>query len=122
MYYNMYIPKQVMNGFAYLDANTPQESIVMTGGYMGVLIPSFTHNKTANGHPTMTFDGLQKGQEMYTYFAQSDAAAAKNVLAKNHVDYIMYNLDTNPVDENFTNKLGMKKLFQEDRIAIYKVN
>ncbi|KKR32887.1 MAG: hypothetical protein UU37_C0007G0012 [Candidatus Gottesmanbacteria bacterium GW2011_GWA2_41_12] len=119
--YNIYIPKDIFPAFAWLDRNTPENSVVLSQGYMGNLIPAYAHNKVVVGHPTLTYKSAEKDQEVGKFFRQDNMIFSKNMIDKYNVSYIFFSLDTPPPNEEFLKTLGTKEVFASEKLRIYEV-
>lgn len=119
--YNFYIPNTVMDGFRWLDSNTPKGSTVLAGGFFGAIIPAFTHNYVVVGDDMKTYLMYKEQDDMLTFFRQTDPKVGKEILEKYRVRYVFYSLDTDPPKPEFVQPLGMTEVYAKDRVVIYKV-
>ncbi len=119
-YYNLFIPNDIKDGMNWLDKFTPKESVVLSGGFFGNIIPAFAHNRVVYGHPANTFQPDKKMKDTDIFFAQNDLREAKNILSKYHVNYVFYSKDTDPPNENFTSSLGFNLIYQNPQVVIFK--
>jgi hypothetical protein len=120
--YNVYLPNPLIQGMQWLDAHSPKESVVLAGGYFGLIVPAYTHNTMVNGHPQKTYDPGVKSSDMMTFFSGKNINYAAQVLKKYHISYVFYAYDTDPPPQNYINELPWKKVFESDRVIIYKIN
>ncbi len=118
--YNFYIPNTVMDGFRWLDRNTPKGSTVLAGGFFGAIIPAFTHNYVVVGDDMKTYLMYKEQDDMLTFFRQTDPTVGKEILEKYTVRYVFYSLDTDPPKPEFVQPLGMTEVYAKDRVVIYK--
>lgn len=119
--YNFYIPDPVMEGFAWLDKNTPKGATVLSGGLFGSIIPAFTHNYVVFGDDTKTYQMEKEHADMLTFFSQSDPAKGREVLDRYNVAYVFYAFDTDPPNPAYIANLPLTQVFFKDRVVIYKV-
>lgn len=121
-YFNVFLPDDVKQGLSWLDKNSAEESVVISGGYMGVIIPAFTHNRMVNGHPKNTYLPADKTTDILTFFAAPDVATCAKILAKHHVSYVFYSYDTAVPGDKFLENMGVSKVFDSPVTKIYKTN
>lgn len=119
--YNNYLPKEMIEGIKWLDYYTPKESIVLAGGYLGNIIPAYTHNRVVYGHPANTFNSAQKHADIIVFFSQKDKEAVLNILKKHKVSYVFFSLDTDPPKEEFIQYLNLEKIYENEKVKIFKV-
>lgn len=119
-HYNVYLPNGLLDSFSWLEKNTPKESVVLAGGYIGNLIPAFTHNRVVYGHPANTFAASQKISDAYVVFNQTNLEEARVVLVKYNVSYVFFSLDTNAPGENFVHALNLTKVYENDKVKIFR--
>lgn len=112
----VYIPKQYMEAFAFLDNKTPTQSMVLAPQHISTMIPAFTGNRVVWGHPLMTMNSMQKSRDINTFYSARDAQAQERILAEYHVSYI---LEIGPTD--ILEKLPLKEIFRNLRVTIFQV-
>ncbi len=120
--YNVYLPNEVVSALAYFNKYTPADSVVLSQGFMGNLVPAYAHNKVVAGHLTNTYQMAEKNAEVDAFFRQNDPATAKKLIGKYQVKYVFYSLDTDPPKEDFIRGLGFLEVYQTGRIHIFKVS
>ena len=120
-HYNVFIPKQVLSAFQFLNTTTPADTVILSQGFMGNLIPAYSHNKTVRGHPNASYNYDQKDGELGHFFAQEDLNFARELLDKYNVDYVFFSLDTPPPNEKFIKDLGLERIFSNEAVSIYRV-
>jgi len=120
-YYNQFLPKNLLSAFAWLNTNTPANSVVLSQGYMANLIPAYSHNKAVTGHPNFTYDFNGKNQEISKFFVQNDPQFSEKFLEKYKISYIFFAQDTPPVNPDFVNKLSLKKTYSNEYVSIFEV-
>lgn len=121
-FYNQFIPKDIMSGMIWLDENTPKESVVLSGGYFGNIIPAFTHNRVVYGHPANTYNAGEKIADTNLFFGQKDLREDRDILRKYNVSYIFYAPDTSPPMADFISALPATIVFEKSGVKIYKVD
>lgn len=119
-HYNIFIPKSVLSSFQFLSTSTPADSVVLSQGFMGNLIPAYSHNKTVRGHPNASYNYDQKDGEIGRFFSQEDINFSRNLLNKYKVEYVFFSLDTPPPNEKFLNDLGLERIFGNEAVNIFK--
>lgn len=117
--YNIYLPREYMTGFDFLNTHTPKESVVVSGAHLGLIIPGFTHNRVLFGQPVLP-DALNKENLTNTFLAQNDSAFATAFLHDYHIDYLFFADDTGNPNDAFLQQIGAKPVFRNTRIAIYQ--
>ncbi|MCJ7740652.1 hypothetical protein MUP32_05070 [Candidatus Microgenomates bacterium] len=118
--YNVYLPNEIVTALAYFNKYTPVDSVVLSQGFMGNLVPAYAHNKVVAGHLTNTYQMAEKNAEVDAFFRQNDPASAKKMIEKYQVKYVFYSLDTDPPKEDFIRKLGLLEVYQTGRVHIFK--
>ena len=119
--YNVYLPNEIVTALTYFDKYTPVDSVVLSQGFMGNLVPAYSHNKVVAGHLTNTYQMAEKNAEVDSFFRQNDPASAQKLIEKYQVKYVFYSLDTDPPKEDFIQKLGLIEIFRAGRVYIYKL-
>ena len=119
--YNVYVPQEVFAAFGYLNEKSPQESVVVSGKFLGGMIPAFTHNRSVLGHPANTYNMADKEHDVDLFYRQNDPVFARQFLAKYTVSYVVYYFDSPSVINEFVQALGLKRVYQNPRIEIYEV-
>ncbi len=118
--YNIFIPEKVIEAVSWLEKNTPYQSVVLSGGYFGTIIPAFSHNRVVFGHPANTYDSWHKNQQINQFFSQTDTDVAAAILKQYQVAYVFYSLDTDWPKADFISKLNLRKIYENEKAAIYK--
>lgn len=121
-YYNKYIPNQIFDGINWLSGNTKKEEVVLSGGFFGNIIPAYTHNRVVYGHPANTYDSAQKSTDVNLFFSQKDPEIALDILQKYNVSYVFFSLDTDSPNDDYTNLLKLEKVFENDKVKIYRTD
>lgn len=121
-YYNVYLSRDLLAAFSFLDLSTPKKSVVLSGGYIANLIPAYAHNKTVHGHPTQTYQAQEKDVEAIRFFAQDDVEFSRNLLQKYRISYVFFAQDTPPPRPDFIDALGLSKIYSNTLVTIYKTN
>lgn len=119
--YNRYIPNEVISSFSYLEENTPKESVILSGGFFGNIIPAFTHNRVVYGHGVDTYLPDKKHSEVDTFFSMKDTKFSEDLIKRYNVSYVYYSLDTDPPKDEFIISLNLIKIYANSKVQIYKI-
>lgn len=119
--YTDYLPRNQMDGFAWLDKNTQDSAVVLAGGYTAAPLIAYTHNSVVYMDDLTTYNGEVKKAEMLKFFSQSDVNESRNILQKYKVDYVFYSFDTDYPKDEFIKQLPLEKKFESGRVVIYSV-
>ncbi|OGG21949.1 hypothetical protein A3D03_03045 [Candidatus Gottesmanbacteria bacterium RIFCSPHIGHO2_02_FULL_40_13] len=120
--YNIYLPREVVEAFKWLDENSPDKSIVLAGGFLGNVLPAYTHNKVVYGHPANTYAPAQKMEDAYRVFSPQNDTDAPAILKKYSVSYLFYSRDTDPPRQDLIEKWHLQKVFSSSSTSIYEKN
>lgn len=118
--YNTYLPNEVIDSFVWLDKNTSHKASILAGGFLGNIIPAFTHNKVFYGHPANTYQADTKLYLAYQIFSGQDAALAKKISQQYGLSYIYYSLDTDLPTQKFLQETNLKLVYQNAKVRIYR--
>ena len=121
-FYNIYVPNDIMKAFKWLDKNSPDKSVVLAGGFIGNLIPAFTHDKVVYGHPANTYASTKKKEDAYLVFSPKNETDRPAILKKYSVSYIFYSRDTDAPRQELIDKWNFKKVFNSLSTSIYEKN
>lgn len=93
--YNVYAPRSLVGAFEFLDRNTPDRSVVLSGEYVGSMIPAFTHDRTILGRNDNARDYYQKQKQAFDFLNGKMAQEeAKMFLQKYKISYLLLGMDT----------------------------
>lgn len=120
--YNIYLPKEVMEAYKWLEKNSPDKSVVLAGGFLGNVLPAYTHNKVVYGHPANTYAPAQKMEDAYRVFSPRNDTDAPEILKKYSVSYLFYSRDTDAPRQELIEKWNFKKVFYSLSTSIYEKN
>lgn len=121
-HYNIYLPKSSLQTFDYLDKNTPDESVVLTGYYFGELLPAYTHNRVYKGTPDQTYDYNNKIIQFTKFYNnQMNPEEVKNFIKKGNISYILFGPDTGSPEAVISRLPFVKLLYQNKNNYVYKV-
>lgn len=117
---NVFVPKSVVEAFNWLDKNSKDESVVVTGYFSGNLLPAFSHNKVMFGH-----EGAYKGKErwdetMIIYYSNSTPQQIREVLDRENVRYILFTPDIISYEQTkLSNVNNIRLVFSNSTSSIY---
>ncbi len=120
--YPYYIDKSIMKAISWLDNNTDNNDIIFSSNETGNFIPGRSGNTVYLGHWAQTIDYLNKLNIAKSIFSGTYThKELDNFFHQNNIRYILYS--------NFERELGegldfstYQKVFEENSVAIYKVN
>lgn len=123
-YFNVYVPKTLVETMLWLDKNTPDESVVLAGYYTGNMVPAFSHNRVVFGHDFATYQARDRLKDMaMVYSKDTSSEQLKEILARNHVSYIFFSPETPTFSQTNLNQLdNLRLLFSDSGIVIYQMN
>lgn len=122
-YYNVFIPQDFLSALTYLERNTPQESVVLTGELMSSVIPAFTHNRVILGRGDVVTGYDQKLAGMYAMFGADPApAAVRGYLNRYRVHYVIFGTDTPGFCPVYCTYPFLKAVFYEGNVMVAKVS
>lgn len=120
--FNIFIDREIMDGFAWLDKNTPYESVVVTGPYTSLMLPSYTHNRVHSGYRDVNFDATNKEKEQDMIFKYQQVDEIKKTLAKYPIRYIFTCYDAPAPDKSKVTQLGLTEVFHNNVVTIYQTS
>lgn len=85
---NIYYTQGEAQAFAWIDAQTPPDSLILAAPATGLLIPAHTARRVIYGHPFETVNAEAEKAAVEAYFAAPDSA----YLVARQVDYVFYGL------------------------------
>ena len=117
-YVNIYIPKPVMEGVAYLAASIPPYSHVLTTFFTGMYIPSYTYASVYVGHELLSPNSEDKLWFSLAFFNGTMALdEARRFLKDNTIEYVFWNVPESP--SRYSDIL--EEVFQNNSVMIFKV-
>lgn len=120
--YNIYLPAEVMEAYKWLEKNSPDKSVVLAGGFLGNVLPAYTHNKVVYGHPANTYAPAQKMEDAYRVFSPRNDTDAPAIFKKYSVSYLFYSRDTDAPRQELIEKWHLQKVFSSSSTSIYEKN
>jgi hypothetical protein len=87
----IYVFGDELAAFRWLNENAPDDSLVMAAPDTGLLIPAYTSSRVLYGHPFETVAAEARITEVRSFYSGAmGAEAARNLLASEGVDYVLY--------------------------------
>ena len=121
-YINIYIRQPLLEAFAWLDKNTPPESVVVAPYFTANMLPAFAHNKVVFGHDFVTFQAAEKLKEVnFIYGEGTDPQKIKEILGRWGVKYILFTPESPPLEKTGLAKINLKLVFKNSENQIYEV-
>lgn len=102
--------------------DTPNDSIILSGGFMGNVIPAFSARQIFLGHNHETVQFGKKELELVNFFKNDIDQGIETFLKDNGIDYLFFGIEEkrianfNPDEEDF-----LEKVYQNEIVTIYKV-
>ncbi len=122
-YFNIFIPRSLVEAYLWLDKNTPEESVVATPYFTANMLTAFAHNKVVYGHQFVTFKAPERRQDIEAIFAkETSPAQIEELLKKDQVDYLLVSIEQPLPSTNLSQIKGLKKIFDNQENQILKVN
>ena len=119
-YFNIFLPKELFPVFDYLNRNTKPEEVVLSGNYLGSLIPAYTHNRAVVGHPENTYHLSEKIKDMNALYKQDDPSVGQMIINKYHISYIVFSLDAPSPNSTYTSNLHLQLVYQNTKLSLYQ--
>lgn len=122
-YFNVYIPEHLRNTFLYLDAHTPEDSMVLAGTSVSGMIPAFTHNRVLMGHESNTPDFLNKLTRAISFYQRKlSEEEMRQFLQEYHIEYIVFGIDAPTWQEvEYNSMTFLKPVYTNGPITVTKV-
>lgn len=122
MYYNLYPPKDLYNGFLWLRNNTKIDDIVLSHYPLGNLIPAFAGNTVYIGHLISTYNREQKIREVESFYktTMSEPEAYK-FLKDRGIKYVVWSFDEWAQGGNPGKYKFLKLRFNNPVILIFEI-
>jgi hypothetical protein len=117
-----YLASSQVDGFGWLKANTPTDTIVLSERVIGNFIPAYTGRKVYYGHSDLSSQAEEKKEALLWFFdgTQGSVQEKKQFLRANSVDYIYYQKkDAN--DDWLIRQSFAEKVFDEGLTVIFRV-
>jgi len=123
-YFNIYIPKSVIETFNWLDKNTPDESIVVANYFTSNMLPAFSHNKVLFGHDFVTYKAAQRLEEVKAVFnPKTPANQIREILRRNKVDYLLVSPEGGGLEwTNLKNVDGLELVFSNLQNFVFRIS
>jgi hypothetical protein len=107
--------------FAWLEANTPEDSLVLAGIENGNRLPAFADVRVLYGHPFETPHAETSLQNIVTLYTWRDSAeAGLDLLRSNAVNWVLYGPREQELGEPTWLEI-LPLVFEQDNVAIYEV-
>ena len=121
--YFIFLPVDSYNSFRYLNMNTPRDSVVLAGYYMGKVLPAYTHNRVYIGRDDLTYDYQDKLVKFTDFFSNKmTEEEAKDFFEDGNIKYIYLGPDTgNTPDEFISGYKSVKLIYKSGINYIYQV-
>lgn len=120
--YFVYIPTSTIESFAFLDKNTPPESVVLGGYFMSQALPAYSHNRVFFGLKDRTVDYSMKIEEMTKFFSNTySSSEVTDFVRRRNIAYILFGPDTPRPEATSLSKLSTKILYQNGSALVYQV-
>jgi hypothetical protein len=121
-YFNIYIPDYLTRTFAYLNKQTPNQSVVLAGATVSYMIPAFTHNFVFIGQGDSVPDYPARVMSVVNFFNQQmDPDTMKTYLYSHHISYILFTIDAPAYDGNFPKLPFLKEVYSDGFSSIVRV-
>lgn len=118
--YRVYVPVGKMQALAYLDANTPTESVVLAPYHWGVLIPAFTGDRVVAGHKLFTYEFSKKMEDIDRFYRTTSQKKMEDILEQYRVSYIVGDPVTQGL-ELLVSSNKIEPMWTKNGVVIYKV-
>lgn len=118
--YNRYLPNDVISGLNFLNSHTPSNSVVISGGFFGNIIPAYSHNRVVYGDEELTANPGETHTDTIIFFSGGDIPKAAAILKKYHVSFVFYSLDTDLPKDEFIKGLNLIKIYDNPKVKIFK--
>lgn len=114
----IFISKDEMLAFRWLQVNTAQDALVLASPDTGLLIPAYTGRRVIYGHPFETVDAPIKEKKVTDFFTNMSTVESSDLL--NTVDYLFIGPRELRLGRlTVTNRLVIS--YQNPKVTIYRV-
>lgn len=94
VWFNVYIPKSLIDTFSFLSTSTPKESVVLASEFTSQMIPAFSHNRTILARDDIVFDyDIKRDRALAFFNGMIDQSNAEQFLKTYNISYIIYGID-----------------------------
>ena len=115
-----YLDKSELEALNWLRSNTNTEEVVLSSYGIGNYIPRISGNRVFLGHWAQTIDFNNKKQLVNKFYSTNDESFKKKLIQDYSIDYVYYGVEEKKLG-TFT-PVDMKKVFENDKVMIFKVN
>lgn len=116
--YNVYIPKDLYNGFLWVKNNTEKEDTILTRYLIGNMLPGISGRKVFIGHQISTINFSAKQVLVEKFFTnQMTTTEAQQFLKMNKINYVF----NGPEESGFNPYPFLKPVFDKGP-KIFKIN
>lgn len=122
-YSNVYLSASALRALSFLETTVHQSQVVLAGKYISNLIPSFTRHRSLIGRDDADTDYAMKERRTYDFVdGRMDEKEAREFLSTYRVAYILFGVDTQPL-ERLPVRLYpfIKEIFTDGTVHIAKV-
>ncbi len=120
-YFNIFIPKTVVQGLLWMDKYTEKEAGVAAPYYTASFLPAFSHNKVLFGHDFATFKAQEKLKQLDVIYKSHSLVEVRQVLIDNKIEYVVFNQETPRFEQTLLGEVGEFKLVYKNKdLTIYK--
>lgn len=120
---NRYVPLSVVDLFSFLRSHTPDHSVVIAGGVVSNLLPSFTHNHVVIGHNGDNRNFLAKQKEIGEFLGNKiPQAQVRALLSRYHASYIVFGIDAPAFSETpYASLPYLKEIYSANGMSVVEV-
>lgn len=109
------------DAFNWIIANTPEDSIILASGEMGLLIPAHTGRRVLFGHPFETIHAKQREESVRRVFqGKADPDETNRLLQINGIDYFLWT-ERESDTAGIRDQLNFAVVFDNTETRIYDV-
>jgi hypothetical protein len=121
--YNVFIPDDYMDVLSYLEQHTPAQSVVLSGEYISMVIPAFTHNRTIVGRQDVTADYGEKLAGLQQIFGfYPEVSAVQTYLSRYHIAYVIFGLDMPVFTQPYSEYTFFRPVYKKGGITLVEVS
>jgi hypothetical protein len=118
-----YLPKDDENALLWIKENTPLQSVVLSWGTDGNIIPVIDSRPVYQGFTPETTEAMAKGKIMQDFFKRYNSQERKDFLETNKINYLFWGSEEKKIAKNFNpdKESFLQKVYSNSTAAVYKI-
>jgi len=122
-FFGAYIAQDNENAMKWIEAHTPNDSVIFSGYKNGNIIPIISFRHVYLGHYAQTADYPGKEKESVMFFQDYSSPERREFLEKNNIGYIFWGPEERVLTDNFNpdQEDFLQKVYGNGSVAVYRV-